>query len=509
MPGVIGRWAVIVVCGAALAGSELGARDFYVAPDGSPRGNGSRRSPWDIVTALAQPRRVQAGDTIRLLGGRYVPQETLVSSLQGAPGRPIVVRQVAGERATIDCVAITAKQPGSDCLRIVGAHTWYWGFEIMNSSTVRWTNVTGSTGDPRGIGLHSQAGPGTKIINLVIHDVGTTLFESQPTGIELYGMIAYNTGWDAPDRSHGPGFYIRNRSTSPTKLIRDNVVFQHFRQALQGYGSFNNVFSNFLVEGNVLFNNGIGRSGLHRNLMFGNSNTDHRDNAFIENSTYYASGDGRGSNMFGQAGGGCTGLTLRGNVFSQGPGRTAVEIHRCEEVAISDNRFYGKTSYSNADGKIDVSSEWFRRHFPDNRYFGDGEPEPKETLVQIRANQYEPNRATIVVYNWGGRCSVRADLSKLNIPEGAQYELRSVRDYYGRGLRGRYRGRPIRIPMLDWPVRQPIGEFDGELPATEPEFGVFVLTWRVAPWLSRRGRMLSMFESPCPQNSLSLTCAAP
>ena len=333
MPGLIGRWAVMVVCGAALVGSELGARDFYVAPDGTPRGNGSRRSPWDVVTALAQPRPVQAGDTIRLLGGRYVPQETLVSSLQGAPGRPIVVRQVAGERATIDCVAITAKQPGSDCLRIVGAHTWYWGFEIMNSSTVRWTNVTGSTGDPRGIGLHSQAGPGTKLINLVIHDVGTTLFESQPTGIELYGMIAYNTGWDAPDRSHGPGFYIRNRSTSPTKLIRDNVLFQHFRQALQGFGSFNNVFSNFLVEGNVLFNNGIGRSGLHRNLMFGNSNTDHRDNAFIENYTYYASGGGRGSNRFGQADGGCTGLELKGNVFSQGPGRTAAEIHRCQDVA--------------------------------------------------------------------------------------------------------------------------------------------------------------------------------
>ncbi len=509
MPGLIGRWAVMVVCGAALVGSELGARDFYVAPDGSPRGNGSRRSPWDVVTALAQPRRVQAGDTIRLLGGRYVPQETLVSSLQGAPGRPIVVRQMAGERATIDCVAITAKQPGSDCLRIVGAHTWYWGFEIMNSSTVRWTNVTGSTGDPRGIGLHSQAGPGTKLINLVIHDVGTTLFESQPTGIELYGMIAYNTGWDAPDRSHGPGFYIRNRSTSPTKLIRDNVLFQHFRQALQGFGSFNNVFSNFLVEGNVLFNNGIGRSGLHRNLMFGNSNADHRDNAFIENYTYYASGGGRGSNLFGQADGGCTGLTLKGNIFSQGPGRTAAEIHRCQEVAISDNHFYGKTSYSNADGKIDVSSESFRKHFPENRYFGDGEPEPKETLIQIRANQYEPNRAIIVVYNWGGGCSVRADLSQLDIPEGAQYELRSVRDYYGQGLRGPYRGRPIRIPMSGWPVRQPIGEFDGELPATEPEFGVFVLTWRVAPWLSHRGRMLSLFERAGPRNGSSLVCATP
>ena len=343
---------------------------------------------------------------------------------------------------------------------------------------------------------HSQAGPGTKLINLVIHDVGTTLFESQPTGIELYGIIAYNTGWDAPDRSHGPGFYIRNRSTSPTKLIRDNILFQHFRQGLQGYGSFNNVFSNFLVEGNVLFNNGIGRNGLHRNLMFGNSNTDHRNNAFVENYTYYASGEGRGSNMFGQAVGGCTGLTLRGNVLSQGPGRTAAEVHRCDDVAISDNHFYGKTSYTSADGKVDASGESFRRLFPENRYFGAGEPEPKETLVQIRANQYEPNRATFVVYNWAGRCSVQANLWKLGIPEGAQYRLRNVRDYYGPGLRGRYTGRPIRIPMLGWPVQRPIGDFVGELPSTEPEFGVFVLTWRVKPWLRPRPTLSSMFHCP-------------
>ena len=506
MPGIFGRWAVVFVCGVALAGPELGARDFYVAPDGSPRGNGSRRRPWDIATALSHPVRVKAGDTIRLRGGRYAPDDTLVGSLRGEPGRPIVVRQMSHERATLDCIAITANQPGSDCLQIVGEHTWYWGFEIMNSSLTRWTNVTGSQADPRGIGVHSQGGPGTKLINLVIHDVGTTLFESQPSGIELYGTIAYNSGWDAPDRSHGPGFYIRNRSTSPAKLIRDNVLFQHFRQALQGYGSFHNVFSNFLVEGNVLFNNGIGRGGLHRNLMFGNSNSDHRNNAFVENYTYYASGNERGSNMFGQADGGCAGLTIRGNVFSQGPGRTAAEIHHCDEVTIADNHFYGKTSYSNGDGTIEVSNDSFRRHFPDNRYFGDGKPEPTDTLVVVRANQYEANRANIVVYNWSAECSVQADLSTLRIPFGARYELRNVRDYFGRGLRGVYRGQAITIPMSGWRVQQPLGDFQGELPATEPEFGAFVLTWRVAPWLSRRSRMLSAFDSPAQRFQVALAC---
>jgi len=228
----ISSWLQVLAGLVVAATVPAAATQFYVAADGSPNNAGSRSRPWDLVTALSHPRSVNPGDTIWLRGGRYTFDETLVSSLRGAAGSPIIVRQVPNERATIDCAMVTQVRAGADCLLLQSRHTWYWDFEITNTSPVRWAAKPGAPADPRGIGIHSQAGPGTKLINLVIHDVGTTLFESQLSGIEIAGLIAYNSGWDGPDRSHGPGFYIRNRSDWPTKLIRDNIVFQHYRQAL-------------------------------------------------------------------------------------------------------------------------------------------------------------------------------------------------------------------------------------------------------------------------------------
>ncbi len=70
------------------------------SPNGSPSGNGSINSPWDLQTALNQPSTVHPGDTIWLRGGTYVGHFT--SNLNGTSSSPIIVRQYAGERATID-----------------------------------------------------------------------------------------------------------------------------------------------------------------------------------------------------------------------------------------------------------------------------------------------------------------------------------------------------------------------------------------------------------------------
>lgn len=479
------------------------AGQFYAAPDGSPENDGSRRRPWDIVTAFGHPEAVLPGDTIWILGGRYLIEETLVSSLQGELGAPIVVRQAPNERATIDCAGAMEGRTGGDCLLPRSRHTWYWGFEVMNSSPFRRTSEAGSPADPRGVGIHSQAGVGTKLINLVVHDVGTTLFESQPSGIEIAGMIAYNTGWDGPDRSHGPGFYIRNRSDWPIKLLRENVLFQHYRQALQGFGSFDNVFSNFVVEGNVMFNNGIGRDGFHRNLVFGNPNTDHVNNAFLNNYTYYPPSGSRGSNMFAGVEGGCQGLLLRGNVFAHGPDRKAIEINRCLDVVIQDNLFEGETILRGRDRYEEIAGQAFEQRFPKNRY----EAKPSGSLVRVRPNPYEPNRAHIIVYNWEERCEVDVDLSNLSIPAGARYELRNVQDYFGEPLSGIYRDREITIPMHGWAPTNPIGDFDRPLPRTLPRFGVFVLTWRVRQWSNRRNR-LSRFSPRAPSDAQFGACVS-
>ncbi len=471
------RCYVLALAICALLPATAAGADFFAAPDGHANGWGTLSDPWDIQTALAQPRAVGPGDVIWLRGGTYALEQTLVSRLVGAEGRPIVVRQFPGERATLDCRRITETGAGTECLLIKSVYTWYWGFEITNSTRVRQVSFSGSTPNPRGLGVQGQGGLGTKLINLVIHDVGTSLFESQRSGIEIYGVIAYNSGWEGPDRSHGPGFYVRNRSDYPRKVLRDNIVFQHYRQGLQGYGTFDNVFSNFLVEGNVFFNNGIGADGFHRNLMFGNENTDHRDDVFRENFTYFSDGAGAGANTLGSEAGGCRGLTVVGNVFAHGPGRAALQVNNCTATEIAGNLFFGKTSFETAQTDLDLTGDAFRAAFPGNIYYGDGLGTPHGLATFLRPNQYEPGRANLIVYNWDRRPSVAIDVSSLGMRRGDAYEIRNVQDYYGEAVQRIYRGGPLDVPMTGWQAASPVGYQGPALPATFPEFGVFVVTW--------------------------------
>lgn len=468
--------AVVAVLCALMATTAAGA-EFFAAPDGRTKASGTIADPWDIATALAQPSAVGPGDVIWLRGGIYQLEQTLVSRLAGAADSPIVVRQFPGERATLDCRLVTETGAGTECLLLKSVHTWYWGFEITNSTQVRRSQTPGSTPNPRGLGIQSQAGLGTKLINLVIHDVGTSLFESQRSGIEIYGTIAYNSGWEGPDRSHGPGFYVRNRSHYPQKVIRDNIVFQHYRQGLQGYGTFDNVFSNFLVEGNVFFNNGIGTGGLHRNLMFGNENTDHRDNVFRENFTYFPAGAGAGANTMGSEAGGCKGLVVTGNVFAHGPGRAALEVNHCTSVEIAGNVFFGETSFQPVGGAPNASAAKFQRNFPANTYYGDPWGPPRGMAAFLRPNRYEQHRAHLIVYNWAHLPEVLIDVTSLAIRPGERYEVRSAQDYFGQAVSRIYRGGPLTVPMSGWRTARPIGYEQAHLPPTLPEFGVFVLSW--------------------------------
>jgi hypothetical protein len=472
------RLCALVLFLHAFAAAVSGA-DFFAAPHGRSNAPGSIFDPWDLATALAHPGAIAPGDVVWLRGGIYPLERPPVSRLAGAEGRPIVVKQYPGERATLDCRLITETGAGAECLILKSVHTWYWGFEITNSTRVRRSERPGSTSNPRGIGIQSQAGAGTKLINLVIHDVGTSVFESQRSGIEIYGTIAYNSGWEGPDRSHGPGFYIRNRSDYPRKVLRDNIVFQHYRQGLQGYGTLENVFSNFLVEGNVFFNNGIGQDGFHRNLMFGNESAGHRDNVFRENFTYFSAGSGAGANTLGSEAGGCQGLIVVGNLFAHGPGRAALEVNNCDAAGIAGNVFFGETSFR-ARGGAKVEGAGFQRSFPANTYYGGGFGLPRGVAAFLRPNQYEPGRAHLIIYNWDHLPEVLIDVTSLDIRPGDRYEIRSAQDYFGRTVSNVYRGGPLLVSTEGWPGARPIGYGPTELPPALPEFGVFVLTWQHA-----------------------------
>ena len=95
--------------------------EWYVAEDGTPHGQGTRNSPWDLESALGGAHDIGPGDTLWILAGTYRhPNRKLgspgfVVKLAGRQDRPIHVRGEPNHRVTIDG-GLTVAQPS----------TWLW-----------------------------------------------------------------------------------------------------------------------------------------------------------------------------------------------------------------------------------------------------------------------------------------------------------------------------------------------------------------------------------------------
>lgn len=469
--------------------------EFYVAPSGTPYGNGSPERPLDLATALSGKRPFKPGDTIRLRGGTY--SGTFTSYLTGSAALPIIVRSYPGEWAVLDGGTNFATT-----LTVNGAYTNYWGFEVMKSDPNRVTTQAGS--DPTDVSRGSSDGiavfgPHTRFINLVIHDDGEGFgFWPKAIDSELYGNIIYNNGWLGPDRGHGHGIYTQNETG--TKLIKDNIIFNQFDLGIQNYGSSGAKLVGYYYEGNVVFNNGflIGGNapadsinltsnftyGPSINLGYGNPNN---GSVVVQNNYLY--GEIPLNIQFWSS------ITVTGNKLIEKPSLQGVNVAiRLPQVGIpstytlNQNTYYRgrpgalRTFYIyNSDGTYkDYSfAEWQLLGFDTQSTFISNQnpslpAQPTGTDIFLRPNQYEPGRAHIIVYNWTLQNSVNVDVSSI-MPVGARYEVRDVQNYLGPPvLTGTFAGQPLSFPMTNLIVAKPVG-YDPGLQPTGPKFNVFVL----------------------------------
>src|SRR6266705_219392 len=142
------------------------------------RSSTPRRPALPPATALSGPAAVTPGSTIWLRGGTYtnaVDPRGFESTLMGTTDAPIVVRQYPGEHATV-----------TNTLLVTGPYTWFWGFEVTHPAPQQQETL-------HGVNVH---GPGTKLINLVVHDAtddGIFIWP-QAAGAEVNGSTVYNNG---------------------------------------------------------------------------------------------------------------------------------------------------------------------------------------------------------------------------------------------------------------------------------------------------------------------------
>jgi len=453
---------------------------IYVAPNGSPKGNGTPERPLDLATALSARNPARPGATIWLRGGVY--RGAFTSQLSGSSQSPITVRQYPGERATIDGAGI-----GASPLTINGGYAIYWGFEVINSDRDR------SQERPTGVNV---LGHHVKLINLIVRDNGIGIgFWAPAIDSEIYGCVIYRNGWQGPppDRGHGHGIYAQN--AEGMKRIVDNIVFDQY-----GYGIHNYTEAGFLkgfhIEGNIVFNNGSASTPNDAgfpNILVGGLRPAERI-TIANNYTYYPEGIYATNVWLNYGAKNNQDVTLDGNYIAGGnsplmmsewararcvnntftgferlvglimPGGVAPSAY------VWDNNTYYTTTSTSAspfaltiDGKLATYAfaDWSRQTGFDrsSRLMRTSTGRPTGLKVDARPNRYEEGRANIVAYNWGLKKQVAVDVSSA-LRKGDRFEVRSAGDPYGQPvLSGVYDGAPLSLPMAGSQTAQEFGAF--------------------------------------------------
>jgi len=476
-----------------------GNRAWFVGPGGSPKGQGTQTSPWDLATALAQGpngTEVRAGDTVWLRGGRYIG--TFLSTLTGRENAPIIVRSYPGERVVIDKASVSeAKQPA---LKVKGAWVWYWGIEIMNSDPDRRRNSPYSGDDEpwRGSGADVYA-PNVKFINMIFHDNGHGIWDKQDM-TEVHGCLFFYNGNNK--REHA--LYIGN--AAGTKHITDNILFDQGGFGILAHSNSSSSSQRGLhLEGNVSFNNGLLTNDDQRtgNLQVGGVRGVSAAGIVLKNNYIYNS---------------------RGNASNKNNGiRLGYEDRGNQDVKVLDNyivsraplliwwwqnvELKGNTIYSDGESlelklPAGVNASAYRWDFntyvaPQPAFSNDlatfgfsrwrqttgldahsqavATRQPTGVQIFVRLNKYEAGRANVIVYNWELRDQVAVDVSSVLLP-GANFEIRDAQDYFGAALaQGTYRGGPILLPMKLSRMTLPVGNVERVPQHTAPEFAVFVV----------------------------------
>lgn len=478
---------------------------FYVSPNGRSvlSANGSIDQPWDLATALAQPARVAPGDTIWLTEGLY--RGDYRSNLRGTAERPIVVRALPGQRATVD---------GS--LTVNGSHSWFWGIEVMYSDPKRVTTLAGS--DPADLPREGKNvavnGPFNKLIEMVIHDLGEGVFSGVAAeGLEITGCVIYNNGWIGPDRAHGHAIYLQNAGTP--KIVRNNLLIHSFAASVHIFGSSNASLSNMYFEGNTMIGAGqpaFSEYGTFSHILVqGGAPGTLRNIRFNQNSIYHYDGASRVLRFgIGLVPTGFD-LTFTGNIVHGEP-----EFLPWNGYTVTGNTFANSLFNSRQNSGLIIldlgtNQPAITHVWRNNAYITNAQPfqnplilrapdgvsrflldqwrartghdigssltfaRPAQDSAAVRASGYGRGHALVTVWNWTGSTSATFSASGV-LTNGERYAVHAATSPYGAPVTtGTFDGQRIRVPLTSLRIDPPIGRSAVAIP-TEPRVHAFILT---------------------------------
>ena len=429
----------------------------FASPTGVSSATGAQNDPLDLATALSSTSIVQQGETLWLMEGTY--RGSFTSNLRGTSLLPISVKPLPGKRAIID-----GNDPsGSSALSIKGEWTNYYGLEVMSSSTTHTSLETGS--NPTDLVTNSGVtvtGPNTKIINFIVHDnVGSGMNSwSNAPDSELYGNIIYNNGWTGPDRGHGHAIYAQNNTG--IKKLTNNIIFFGYGTGIHVYTEGGQM-NNFDVQHNAWFMTGASdprASQKKDNCLIGGFQP--VNNLTLKNNLGYSE-NSRG-----------TRLGYGGSVTSQ-------------NAILADNYLNENFWVAGEWTSLDTSNTSVFRGLTGSAssFIADGasgnvvQSTPPDTgnKVFVRANDHDPRRARVVIYNYNDAAAVDVNLNTV-LKTGEAYRIHSSFALFEAPMiEGVYDGSPVSIPMGTIAPPQPTGSNDvTDEDYPHKKFGVFIVT---------------------------------
>jgi len=311
-------------------------------------------------------------------------------------------------------------------LTVNGAFTEWRDLEICYTGwTTRQSDEAGAA--PSDIPLSRALavnGEGVRFVNCVIHDLAVVGCWTPAVDAEFYGCLIYNIGWQGTDTGHGHAMYTQN--ATGTKRFR-----------------------------NCVFGKGYSLWGVH---------------------AYTESGSIQGFEFED-----CVHYPAR---FLVGGGQPVdrLTIRRSHLLGALQLGYLPETIHGSATlesvtaaGALDTPGDWGtgdeRITQADCRFSASGLNE-----VYVTANEYDDDRAKIVIYNAALANTVDVDFSALPLTIGREYVLRNAQDYFAAGAQTfTYTGAAVAVGVASGSVAVPIGSDAPLTASTLPAWGCFIL----------------------------------